>query len=56
MPKYSDQRLGKDIIETYKKYEQSKENFKKVSLKDKTGGRNEFMIPKNYQLLDICNF
>lgn len=55
MPKYSDDRLGNDIIQTYKKYEQSQENFKNIILKSKTSAKNDFLIPKNYDLLDICN-
>jgi hypothetical protein len=39
MPIYSDKKLGKDIIEQYKKYRQNKDNYKTSSLKDKVGAK-----------------
>ncbi len=51
MPKYSDQRLGKDIIEAYKPYRQQKDTYKLYVLKDKTNIKHEFTVPKNYDLL-----
>jgi hypothetical protein len=48
MSKYSDQRLGKDIIEAYQKYRQDKGSYKKLALKDKNGTKFEFTVPKKY--------
>jgi hypothetical protein len=49
MSKYSDQRLGKDIIEHYAKYRQNNSHYHTHTLKAaKTGMDYDFTIPKKY--------
>jgi hypothetical protein len=56
MSKYSDQRLGKDIIEHYKQFKQDKAKYKKTIVKDTTGGKFDFNVPDHYEMLEIRNF
>jgi hypothetical protein len=49
MSKYSDQRLGIDIIEQYAKYRQNNSDYQTHGLKAaKTGMLYDFTIPKKY--------
>ena len=48
MSKYSDQRLGQDIIEHYAKYRQLNTDYHSHSIKAKTGIQHDFTIPKQY--------
>jgi hypothetical protein len=49
MSKYSDQKLGNDIIEVYAKYRQNNSDYQTHALKAaKTGMLYDFTIPQKY--------